>query len=438
MANYSKWLSLGLEKGLSDLQFFISTNDSSKVVVYQGKVEQNTVSKVTGMTVKGVFNGKLSTVYSEHISDTTIDSVLNQLIANAKAITINEPAIIYGGSPSYPQVKEHLFDFSAIAPERKVSDLLTIEKQLLAQPKVKTVQTTVYQENISKTVIVNSKGLQLQRENHLAYTYSIAVFEEGSDTITAMDMQVLHDYSQFKPAELVASIVEKGLRKLGGSSIATKEYPVVFSNERFGDILGAFDSLISAEAAHRNLTPWKGKVGQAVANHHFTLIDDPLSEEAYFQNAFDDEGVACYRKEVIKEGVFTGFLNDLKMASIYKQVPTGNSFSGHIQPTNLYVQPGTKTLDELIAPIEDGVYITDLVGIHAGVKTVSGDFSLQASGLRIENGRLTTAVKMIVVSGNFFTMLMSLEGFANDLKFDVSGIGSASAYVGKLSISGQQ
>lgn len=438
MDKYTSWLALGQQKGLSDLQFYVSTNATSKLVIYQGAVEQNTISAVTGVSIKGVYNGKLSTVYSEHVTDQTINGILDQLIANAKAITINEPAIIFGGSPSYPTVKEHLFDFGAIPADRKVADMLALEAALLAGANVKTVQTTFYQESVSKTVLVNSKGLHLQRENHLAYCYAIGVFEKGSDTVTALDMQVLHSYDQLDIAHLAQSIIARGQQKLGGSSLPTKDYPVVFSNERFGDIVGAFTSLISAESAHRNLTPWKNKVGQVVANDKFTLIDDPLSEAAYFQNPFDDEGVACYRKEVIKNGVFSGFLNDLKMASIYKQTPTGNSFSGHIQPTNLYVEPGQKTLEQLLAPIEDGVYITDLVGIHAGVKTVSGDFSLQASGLRIEHGKLTSAVKMIVVSGNFFSLLMNIQELGNDLYFDVSGIGSPSANVGMLSISGQQ
>ena len=95
------------------------------------------------------------------------------------------------------------------------------------------------------------------------------------------------------------------------------------------------------------------------------------------------------------------------------------------------------TFDELIKDIKDGVYITDLVGLHAGVKAVSGEFSLQASGQKIVDGKLDHAVKMIVVSGNFFDMMNHIKGIANDLKFELSGIGSPSIYVESLMIGGE-
>ena len=90
----------------------------------------------------------------------------------------------------------------------------------------------------------------------------------------------------------------------------------------------------------------------------------------------------------------------------------------------------------MIQPIDEGIYITDLIGLHAGVKTVSGDFSLQAAGFLIEKGKLSRPVKMIVVSGNFFEMIEQIEGIGNDLKFDIEGVGSPSVYIKSLSISG--
>jgi PmbA protein len=437
MNNYQSWLDLGQAKGLSDLQIFISTSASTKVVVYEGQVEQNTISNVTGVTIKGVFEDKLSSVHFEHISNDTIEAMLDQVIENAKALTVKEPAIIYEGSPSYPEVKEHLFDFSSVPMKDKIDALLHIEQQLKKHKEVSNVQTTVYQENISKTMLLNTKGLSLTRENHLAYVYAIGVFQQKEDIVTAMDLQVFHDYESFDPNQLVLTIIKRGQQKLGGSSLPTKEYPVVFSNEMFADILGVFQSLFSAESAYRNLTPWKDKVGQKVAHEMFQLNDDPLHQDAYFQMPFDDEGVACYEKDIVKDGVFKGFLHDLKTASLFNETPTGNSFSGRIQTTNLYLKPTNTTFDEMISSIDEGVYITDLIGLHAGVKTVSGEFSLQASGLKIDHGTLTSAVKMIVVSGNFFKMIENLKGIANDLKFDVSGVGSPSVYAGLLSISGE-
>ena len=435
--NTKKWIELGLSKGLSDVEISVSESSSLKLVSYEGKIEQNTISDVSTVSIRGVYNGNMGKVRFEFISDEQVDKMLDKVIENAKVITVKEPAIIYEGSPSYPEVNALDFDFSTVDMAKKVDDLITLETTIRHNEKVSNVQTAVYQENSSGAILTNSKGLHLTRKNRFAYAYGIGVFKEGEDITTAYEFDIFKTYEDFDPKKLADITIEKGLKRLGAVSLPTKFYPVVFSNETFSELLSVFSGLYSAESAYRHLTPYENKVGEKIAQANFNLIDDPLHEQAYFQVPFDDEGVACKKKYIIKDGVFQGFINDLKMASIFNQEPTGNSFSGGIQTTNLYLEPGDKSFDALIEGIDDGVYITDLVGLHAGVKAISGEFSLQASGFKIEQGQVAFPVNMIVVSGNFFDVMQSIEGFGNDLKFDVSGFGSPSVHVKSLSISGE-
>ena len=435
--NTKKWIELGLSKGLSDVEISVSESSSLKLVSYEGKIEQNTISDVSTVSIRGVYNGNMGKVRFEFISDEQVDKMLDKVIENAKVITVKEPAIIYEGSPSYPEVNVLDFDFSTVDMAKKVDDLITLETTIRHNEKVSNVQTAVYQENSSGAILTNSKGLHLTRKNRFAYAYGIGVFKEGEDITTAYEFDIFKTYNDFDPKKLADITIEKGLKRLGAVSLPTKFYPVVFSNETFSELLSVFSGLYSAESAYRHLTPYENKVGEKIAQANFNLIDDPLHEQAYFQVPFDDEGVACKKKYIIKDGVFQGFINDLKMASIFNQEPTGNSFNGGIQTTNLYLEPGDKSFDALIEGIDDGVYITDLVGLHAGVKAISGEFSLQASGFKIEQGQVAFPVNMIVVSGNFFDVMQSIEGFGNDLKFDVSGFGSPSVHVKSLSISGE-
>ena len=236
---------------------------------------------------------------------------------------------------------------------------------------------------------------------------------------------------------MIKTTLDKGTAKLGGKSVTSDTYPVVFSNEMFADILEVFSSIFSGEAAFRNLTSLKDKVGVKIADERINFIDDPLYKDAHFKIPFDDEGVACKKRYVVEKGVFKGFNHNLKTAKIFNEAPTGNSFGGGISTTNLYLEPSTTSFDDMIKDIKNGIYITDLVGLHAGVKTISGEFSLQASGFRIEAGKITTPVKMIVVSGNYFDMLNDVDQFANDLKFNLSGVGSPSVSIKNLVIGGE-
>jgi len=434
---YQEWIDLGLSKGITDLQVFSVRNKSLKLSVYQGKLDQHVVSDVESVTVRGIYDNKLSSVRFENFSHTNVSKMLDQLIENAKALTVVEPAIIFAGSKSYPEVKDELFDFGSVPVIEKIDMIKKLEQHILNNEFVTQVQSTMYQEIDTKTTLVNSKGLHLQRHNTYAYAYAIGVFQKGEDIKTAYDIKLAKKFSEFNAKEMAETTIKQGVSKLGGISIQTGSYPVVFSNEMFADVLDVFTSIFSGEAAYRNLTPLKDKVGKQIAGSHINLIDDPLHPDAYFKNPFDDEGVACQKRYVVKNGVFTGFNHSLKTASIFKEEPTGNGFNGGISTTNFYIEPTMTSFDDLIKDIKDGVYITDLVGLHAGVKVVSGEFSLQASGFKIVNGKIDHPVKMIVVSGNFFEALNHVTSIGSDFKFNLSGIGSPSVSIESLMIGGE-
>lgn len=431
-------LKRGIEKGLEDLQIYSSRNKSLKITIYKGRIDQHVESDVQSVSIRGIYNGKITSVSFENLNDENVDLMLDQLKDNASSLTADEPALIYEGSDSYPEVKPNDFDFKSVPIEEKIDLVKNLESMILGKEYVKQVQTTVYQESLNETIIRNSKGLDLQRKNSYAYAYAIGVFEKDEDTKTAYDIKLVKRFDEFDVEEMAQTTLEKGWSKLGGQSVPSKKYPVVISNERFSDLLGAFTTLFSGESAYRNLTPLKEKVGEQIANPLFELIDDPMHEKAYFQIPFDDEGVACYQMPIVEKGVFKGFFHDLKTASIFNEKPNGHSFSGGIGHTNLYLKPTETSFDALIQPISDGIYITELAALHAGVKAVSGDFSLQAGGYRIENGKVTSPVKMIVLSGNFFEMINQIEGIASDLKFGLNNIGSPSVFISQLSIGGDE
>lgn len=434
---YQKWLTLGLEKGLSDIEIFATKDHTLKLTVYKQKVESHVVSDVENVRIRGVYDGKLASVSFEHVNDQTAEKMIDQLIENAKALTLSEPAIIYEGSKKYPEVEVNDFDFNQVPVKQKIDLLKTIETGILKSELAHNVQTTVYIENSNETTIVNSKGLNLSRKANYAYVYTIGVFKKDDDIKTQVSINIGKTFDVFDAQKMIEEVVTKGEKKVGGSSVPTKRYPTVFSNKVFSQMLGTFSSTFNGQAAIRNVTKLKDKVGEQVLGKNISIVDDPLSKQAPFQIPFDDEGVACYKRYVFKEGVFQGFLHNLKTAKMFNVEPTGHGFTHGISPTNIYVMPGEQSFDALIKPIEEGIYITDVSGLHAGANTISGDFSLQASGFKITKGLIAEPVRMVVVSGNFFDLLNHVKALGNDLDFDVSSIGSPSIYIESLPISGE-
>jgi PmbA protein len=162
--NTKKWIELGLSKGLSDVEISVSKSTSLKLVSYEGKIEQNTISDVSTVSIRGIYEGNIGKVKFEFISDNQVDKMLDKVIENAKVLTVKEPAIIYEGSPSYPEVNVNDFDFASVPMTKKVEDLITLEMRIRNNEKVSNVQTAVYQENTSGAILTNSKGLHLTRK----------------------------------------------------------------------------------------------------------------------------------------------------------------------------------------------------------------------------------------------------------------------------------
>ena len=435
---YQKWIKLGLEKGLTDLEIYAVKSKELSLSIYESKVEEYSKSSLHEVSLRGIYNGKFTTISAENLSDDNIDQLLDKLIANAKSITVEEPAIIYEGSKSYPEIDLEVFDFDSVPFEDKVNYVLELEKKLKGCQEVVQVESTNYGETYVETNLVNSKGLNLSRVKSYAYGYGFAVFQRDGDIKTAYKVKAELNFNDFNADKHAEETIKEGVSKLGGLEIPSGTYPVVFSNEKFASLLAAFSSVFSGQAAHRKMSALIGKEGEKIALDSITITDDPLYEGAKFKYNFDDQGVACRTKNIVENGVFKGFIHDLKTAAIFGVEPTGNSFSGRVSMTNFFLKPGDKSFDELIAPIKDGLYITDLQGLHSGVQAISGNFSLQASGFKIINGKIDHPVKMIVVSGNFFEILNSIKEIGNDLELsDLSGFGSPSVFVGNLAIGGK-
>ena len=174
------------------------------------------------------------------------------------------------------------------------------------------VATVMYSETDSQTVIVNSKGLNLSKHHRYAMIYANGIYKQGEQVKSGSSYKIVKNFNDFNIDELIKENIEDGTSQLGASSLSTKVYPTVFSNEMFSSILAVFEDIFTGEAAFRKVTKLLGKENTKIANEIVNLVDDPFHEKALFKVPFDDEGVATAKRYWIKDGVFTDFAHNLK------------------------------------------------------------------------------------------------------------------------------
>ena len=162
--------------------------------------------------------------------------------------------------------------------------------------------------------------------------------------------------------------------------------PIIIKNEAMVSLLKTFSSIFSGDAAQKGLSLLNNKEGEIIASELLTIVDDPLLDNGLGSAPFDDEGVATYRKEIVSNGKLQTLLHNLKTANKYNIKTTGNGFKSSysysigVSPTNLFIQKGKYSLEELMTKLDEGVMITDFAGLHSGANSITGDFSLAAKG----------------------------------------------------------
>lgn len=247
--------------------------------------------------------------------------------------------------------------------------------------------------------VLAGEGTAMERD----YDYTSTVFAED-----------------LKPAaEIGRSAGEKAVRRLNPRKVESGRMPVVLDPRVAGSILGHLSSAINGTAVARGTTFLKDKMDEAIFPEAITVIDDPLRRRGLRSKAFDGEGVATERRAVIDKGRLTTWFLDTRSARQLGLTTTGHAVRGTSSPpspspSNLYLEPGAVSPGDLIAAIDKGIYVTELIGF--GVNGVTGDYSRGCAGFFIENGELAFPVSELTVAGNLNEMFANVTA-ADDLEF---------------------
>lgn len=424
-------------KGIEDIQVYLVKDSEFEIEAFKGELETYTISSTEKLFVKGIYNDKMGTVSTEIINDDMNDFIIDSIIASANTIDSKDEVFIYEGDKEYKKV-EGLFNNSLneIEAKKKIEDVMNLEKKVMAKDERIRMVQAFYGDGSKNVLIQNSKGLKLEKlvNNGIMGVYVIA--SDGKDQRTGIEYIQSNDYNDFNFEELASIGVEKAVALLGAQPCESGEYEILLTNNASASLLAPYVPMFSAESVQKDVSLLKGKIGEVIGSSKVTIVDDPFMKKSTKSGAFDDEGVATSYKELIDEGVLTGYLHNLKTAKKDNTKSTGNGFLRGIAPTNFYIKPGDLSYDEAVKSMKKGLIITELAGTHSGANSISGDFSLQSSGFLVENGEIVRPVALITVAGNYLNMLKDVVGVCSDLKFNFGYIGSPTIKIKSLIVSG--
>ncbi len=433
-------------RGITEYELYYTCDASVSAETYLDEISAFSSSVGALLLYRCIVNGKLGYASTEYMEAEEMEKLVARAAENATLVEKDEEAIIFGGtSPEdYGKAEAHPFTMPSAAVVReeamKCRNLIYDADEMVCDG---TECGAWAGENT--ICLYNSKGLDLSLSVGSTGEFMEAVMDNGEEK--QFDYDFLYDSFDAPDAEKEAvakRVAEKTRAKFGAGTVKTGKYNVIFEGKQMQAILSTFMPTFFAEHVQKGLSLFKGKIGEQVASPCITLTDDPFYPGNSMQLPFDGEGVPTRCKNVIEEGVLKTFLYNLSSAKKDGVETTGNASrsvsSIGTRVFTFYINPGEMTRDALLAKAENGIYITEMKGFHAGANAITGDFSIESAGFLIEGGKITAPVKSFTVAGNFFDLLKQITAIDDTLDLRAPGfsrIASPDVLVEGMSVAGE-
>jgi PmbA protein len=433
-----------LAAGASDAEGWAEDGTSRTVRVYDGEVESLSDAGGRGVGVRAFDGDRCGYAYGTDLSDAGVAEIARAAVEAAGVADPDE----HGGLPEESGVAAtdglHSPELAAWSTERKVDLALAIERAARAREGVTQVENAVYSDAEGSVAIANSRGLEASYEATQAWAYASAFAGEGADLMTGLGVGLGRDPAALDPEAIGGEAADRALALVGARQPDSRRCPVVLDAFVAASFVGFIGSMLSADAVQRGRSLFADREGEEVADPQFALVDDHTDPGGPSSAPFDGEGSPSRRTPLIEGGRLLTFLFDVRTARKAGRATTGNAGRGSyrsapaVGTSNLLVEPGGEPLEALVARAGDGLYVTDVAGLHSGVNPVSGTFSVGASGRLIRDGAFAEPVRELTIASDLVSMLKAVRAVGSDARWVPFGgsVKAAPILIDEMAISG--
>lgn len=432
-------------RGLTEAEVYMQWSESSTIAIYEGEVDRYETSDVGGVSLRARIDGKMGYAYTEKLDESSIDFLIDHVVANAQSLDEEDGTTLFEGSPSYRTPQFYDASLATISKETMIERLLQVEEKLRAyDERIEKVNMCQIVSFSSGKAIQNTLGLDVEEQANGLYLVAGVIVTDGKEKKNGYDVAMIEKWEAFDLDTFVSRVANEALRQLGSTSIPSGHYPVVLRQDAATSLLGVFLTAFSAESVQKGTSRLKGKLNEPIASPHVTIIDNPEDGHLYTRTTFDGEGVATKKWTIVQEGTLQTFLHNRQTAQKDQVETTGHAYKPSykgtlgIAPHHFALQPSASSVEMLLESIDKGVYITSLAGLHSGANSTSGDFSLAANGYVIENGQITHPMTQMTIAGNFFDCLKQIQAVANDPYEQGTTVSSPTIRIDRLAVTVEQ
>jgi PmbA protein len=397
---------------------------SIEAAVREGKREklEQSESREVGLRV---FVGQASAVIAGSVlTPDALDRLAEKAVAMAKLAPADEYAglangeILARGTADLDLVSEQSFDADQLHQLA-----LAAEAASLSVPGVTKAGGAGASASDREVAMANSNGFAKGYRRTSFSVSASAIAGDGTRMERDYDFSATVHRGDLENAEKIGrSAGERVVKRLNPRKIKSQQVPIIYDSRIAPGLVGHLVGAVLGSAIARGTSFLKDMLRQQVFAPGINVIDDPTIRRGLASRPFDGEGIAGKTLKIVDNGVLATWLLDLRSARQLGLKSTAHASRGLSSPpspssSNVYMERGKSSPQELMSDIKQGLYVTELIGM--GVNMVTGDYSRGAAGFWIENGEIAYPVSEITVAGNLKDMFRNLTP-ANDLKFKTS------------------
>lgn len=404
------------------VEAFVSRGGDTEVRVYQGEVEHFVSAQSEGIGIRIVRDGRTGFAYAGTLQESAIAEVLAEARDNVQFGTVDEWAGLAepdGVEPTEQQLwNDELAEYDTA---RKIELAKHLEQRTLAVDRRVRVDESNYADAFGEAAVATTTGIRQWGRENGCYVSISTLADDGDETQTGFGFSVGRTPTTLDLDRAAKEAADRATRLLGAVKPPSKRITVVLDPYVTAQFLGIVSSTLNGEAVVKGRSLFRDRLGDEVAPSYVHLIDDPTNPLAYTATDVDGEGLAARRNALIEDGVLRQFTHNSYSARRAGTVSTGNAVRGGFAGTPgvgalaLSLVPGTRSQEELIAGVDDGVLVQSVKGIHSGVNPISGDFSTGAAGLMIRGGQVAEPVREFTIASTLQRMLLDIAEVGADV-----------------------
>ena len=436
-------LSLTRDFKANAAEVFLRSHSSTTIEVKEQKIDAFDRARDIGAGLRVLVGERMGFAFTTDFSITGLTTLVQAAVTNAQN---SEPDLFHTlpekQISSYQAVSIYDPELVGLSEKEKIDRVMAMERETFAvDPRIKRIRKASASFSDAETVIMNTKDAVIAYSSTVCSSSIEAVAEENGESQAGWDSDMSRFYRKLKIEEVGQKAAQRALDLLGAKHIDSVKAQVLLEASVAQEFLSLVASGFSAESVQKKRSLFMDKLDKMVFSPAITVLDDGLLAEGLGTAPCDDELVPMQRKVIIDRGRLMMFLYNTYTAKKDKTFSTGNGMRGAFKGipgvgiTNLYIEPGKESLSELMQSMDRGLYVTEVMGMHTA-NTISGDFSVGATGFWIEKGKKAYPVREVTIAGNILDLMKNIDAVGSDIRFS-GRIGCPTLRVSELSIGGK-